>query len=213
KTSEIPLTPWSEIRSQVKDPEHLPNNVLFGDSILGNGPQVFRLHTPDGKYKVTFLMPGKTAASRELTATDGRLDVPFPQEDWNISGFVVKSLDPRTASPLPPEPGSLPRPAITHRAPARAIAGRPLTPRLQVSPGQDIRSVRLYYRPLNQRAEYEMLEQTAPEAKFTIAGERISAKWDLMYYFEILNSQATGWIYPDPRQSVPYVVVPVDRRR
>jgi len=208
-TREISLTPWSEIRSQVKDPEHLPYNVLFGDSILGRGPQGFRLHTPEGKYNVTFLMPEKTTASRELTATGGRLDVPFPEGDWNISGLVVKSLDPRRASPVLPEPRSLPRPAITHRAPARAVAGRPLSLRLQVSPGQDIRSVRLYYRPLNQRAEYEMLEQTGPEAEFTIAAERISAKWDLLYYFEILNSQGSGWLYPDPRQSTPYFVVRV----
>ena len=30
-----------------------------------------------------------------------------------------------------------------------------------------------------------------------------------MYYFEILNSEKTGWFYPDPRVETPYYVVTV----
>ena len=44
---------------------------------------------------------------------------------------------------------------------------------------------------------------------FTIPGEDISPKWDLMYYFEVLNDQKTGWFQPDPAMATPYYVVKV----
>jgi hypothetical protein len=38
---------------------------------------------------------------------------------------------------------------------------------------------------------------------FTIPGEDISARWDLMYYFEVLNKEKSGWFYPDPASATP----------
>ena len=43
---------------------------------------------------------------------------------------------------------------------------------------------------------------------FVIPGEHISARWDLMYYFEVLTAEGSGWFYPDPAAATPYFVVP-----
>jgi hypothetical protein len=43
-----------------------------------------------------------------------------------------------------------------------------------------------------------------------IPGADISAKWDLMYYFEVLNKEKGGWFEPDPAVATPYYVVKVE---
>ena len=69
-----------------------------------------------------------------------------------------------------------------------------------------MRTVRLYYRPVNQLARFKMLE-AKPGARFTIPGADVSHRWDLMYYFEVLNSSNSGWFHPDPLRDTPYYVV------
>jgi len=56
-------------------------------------------------------------------------------------------------------------------------------------------------------ARFEMLEAAPPRLTFTIPAEAISSQWDLMYYFEILNSEGGGWFEPDPDQRTPYYVL------
>jgi hypothetical protein len=96
--------------------------------------------------------------------------------------------------------------------PKLAPAERPLTLSLQVLPASVVQSVRLHYRPVNQLAKFKTLEtaSTGPTFTFTIAAEEISTRWDLMYYFEVLNSERTGWFEPDPRTTTPYYVVRID---
>ena len=53
------------------------------------------------------------------------------------------------------------------------------------------------------------LEAGPSQAVFTIPAEHISPKWDLMYYFEALNDQGSGWFQPDPLVATPYYVVEV----
>ena len=55
---------------------------------------------------------------------------------------------------------------MDHAAPATTRAGAPLTLALDIS-GSVTRTVRLYYRPVNQLAQFKMLE-AAPGAAFTI---------------------------------------------
>lgn len=42
---------------------------------------------------------------------------------------------------------------------------------------------------------------------FTIPAAHITARFDVLYYFEVLNREKTGWFYPDPATSTPYFVV------
>jgi hypothetical protein len=103
-----------------------------------------------------------------------------------------------------------PRPSFSHVAPKTTKAGKPLTLTLRVSPLSDVSAVRLYYRAVNQLAEFKMLEASRSQARFTIPGADISAKWDLMCYFEVLNKDKGGWFEPGPAVATPYYVVKVE---
>jgi hypothetical protein len=144
-----------------------------------------------------------------LTAEGGFLNVEFPQGDWSVSGLVVQG--PKSKLPLvtPPFPEFLPRPAITHQPPTRAEAGQPITLKIQISPTTEVTSIRLHYRPVNQQAKFKMIESAPGHDSFTIPGADISAKWDLLYYFEILNKGGSGWFQPDPQVATPYYVLKV----
>jgi hypothetical protein len=72
--------------------------------------------------------------------------------------------------------------------------------------------VRLHYRPVNQLAKFKTLE-AKPGGVFQIPAEDVSANWDLMYYFEVLNDQKTGWFQPDPLVATPYYVVKVNSKQ
>ena len=39
----------------------------------------------------------------------------------------------------------------------------------------------------------------------------IDAKWDLMYFVEVMDAQGRGRMYPDLERETPYVVVRVQR--
>jgi len=54
-----------------------------------------------------------------------------------------------------------------------------------------------------------MIENVPGHEPFTIPDAQISAKWDLMYYFEILNRGGSGWFQPSPQVATPYYVVMV----
>ncbi len=45
---------------------------------------------------------------------------------------------------------------------------------------------------------------------FTIPGDDLAPNWDLMYYFEVLAADGSGWFHPDPALAVPYYVVTVN---
>jgi hypothetical protein len=104
----------------------------------------------------------------------------------------------------------LPVPAFQHNAPKLIASGKPITLALQVWPPANCTKVRLHYRPLNQLASWKIVEAPPQRAVFTIAGEEIDARWDLQYYFEVLNTEGAGWFWPDPRRGTPYHVVTVE---
>lgn len=206
----MPLTPYHEVRAVARSPKNLPQNALFGDWIGGRGAQTFRIRTGEGEFSVFFLKPDSTATPRNLTAVNGHVDVVFPVGEWSISGLVVKGK--RSPQPLPPQkrPKPLAKPRILHIAPKTAIANRPLTLALQVVPAAAVKSVRLHYRPVNQFAKFKTLKKRGGQPTFTIPAEDIPPRWDLMYYFEILNPDNSGWFDPDPWLATPYYVVRVE---
>ncbi|MGH9397344.1 MAG: hypothetical protein ACRD18_10910 [Terriglobia bacterium] len=206
----IPLTPYSEVRSVAKDPQHLPHDVLFRDYIQGEGVERFRVKASPGEYTVVFLHPDHTTATLQLRSEDAFLTVPFPQGAWFISGLVIKRSGPR-ASIQPHTQITTPRcPEILHVSPEAIQAGEPLTLTLRISPLVNISVIRLYYRPVDQLAQFKMMEAGPSHLAFTIPGEDISPKWDLIYYFEILNKENGGWFEPDPMVRTPYFVVRTD---
>jgi hypothetical protein len=102
-----------------------------------------------------------------------------------------------------------PRPAISHQSPATTAAGQPITLTIQISPTSDVSAIRLHYRPVDQEAKFKTIENAAGQNTFTIPSADVSAKWDLMYYFEVLNKGGSGWFQPDPQVATPYYVVKV----
>ena len=203
-----PVTPYLEIRAAARDPKQLPANALFGDSIRGRGPQTFRVRTGEGRFQVRMLAGGKAAEPVAMDAAGGVLDIVMPEGKWTVAGLVIRKLEEPREAPPRTWPKQLPRPAFTHVPPKAAPAGRPVTLSLRVSPLKDATAVRLHYRAVNQLAKFRTLEAPAAKAVFTIPAEHLDPRWDLMYYFEVLNREGLGWFEPDPAAATPYHVVP-----
>jgi hypothetical protein len=206
RTNALAPAPYEVLRANARRPENLPENLLFGDSIQGTGSQVFRVRTGPGEFLVSLLDSEGNSTAAPQHAREGAVDVAFPEGEWNVSGLIIKSVNPEeTLSPLGAE-RTVPPPAFSHVPPKRAVAGTPLALTLKVSPVSNVTTIRLHYRPLNQLAEFRTLETTPARGALTIPGEDISREYDLLYYFEVL-SRSSGWFYPDPARETPYFIV------
>jgi len=205
----IPLTPYLEVRAAARDPKNLPYDVLFRDSVRGQGAQQFAVKvTKPGSYEVLILHPDRTIDRRKVDANQGRLVISMPDGEWQVSGVVIKDNGAGQSTPPPVQLPPATRPKLAHTAPPSIEEGKPLSVKLEISGDNNIQTVRLHYRPVNQLANFQSLD-AAPAGQFTIPGKDIDARWDLMYYFEILNKDGTGWFAPDPLQETPYYVVKV----
>jgi hypothetical protein len=133
------------------------------------------------------------------------LDIETPSDDWNIAAIIVRD---RSAAPvIPPLPKPVSRPQITHTPPKITPPNQPITLTISV---KDARTVRLHYRALNQLAQFKTIEKPAAASViFTIPADDLPPNWDLLYYFEILNRENSGWFEPDPLLATPYHVVKV----
>lgn len=204
----IPLVDYAVARGIAKSPTRLPGDVLFADSIHGRGPQQFAVKTKDGEYRVLLLRPDQSVDEKRLTASGGRLVITMPEGEWNISGIVVKAVAPTPKLPDPHVVKVEAAPSIRHTPPASVQAGSPLTLSVQIGGLVKARTVRLHYRPVNQLAPFQTIEGPA-DSKLTIPGGDIQDRWDLMYYFEVLDKGGSGWFHPDPLRQTPYYVVTV----
>jgi hypothetical protein len=205
----LPATPYLEMRAVARNPKSLPENLLYGDSIQGRGAQTFRIRAAAGEYTVFFLSPEGTGAPKQLQVQNGYLDVVFPEGEWTVSGLVVKRPVGQASRPVIEKPKPPARPGIRHVPPKTAIPGRVLDLSLLITPTTPVKAVRLHYRPVNQLAEFKVIENAGAKGAFTIPAQDVSGRWDLMYYFEILNRDGSGWFQPDPGVATPYYVVPV----
>jgi hypothetical protein len=207
----ITLTPYLEVRSAAKDPKNLPHDVLFRNSIRGEGSQVFRVNAAPGEYRVVFLHPDHTTMGLRLRTRGNALLIRFPRAVWSVSGLIIEGSHVGTAPASARRPKFVSRPKLSNVPPKAAKAGEPLTLMLRLEPLGEVSCIRLYYRPVNQLVEFKMQEAApAAEVKFTIPWADISAKWDLMYYFEVLDKEQGGWFEPDPAVTTPYYIVKVE---
>ncbi len=112
-------------------------------------------------------------------------------------------------APVPPPPKRLPRPQIVHVPVKTAAADQPIHLTLQLSSLKEIRTVRLHYRPADSAALTGVIEKpAAASTTFEIPG----ASSDLIYYFEILNRENSGWFEPDPEIAKPYYMIRVEQK-
>ena len=97
-----------------------------------------------------------------------------------------------------------------HDAPGRIKAGQELALSLTVSP--EPAAVLLHYSRANQYDGLETVDMGRQGDSFaaSVPGEYILPTRDLLYYFEILNNDGFGVIYPDFRVETPYYVAEVE---
>ena len=104
-------------------------------------------------------------------------------------------------------------PVLQHSPIESALPGQPLHIVAKVEDPSGIRWVHLRYRGLSQHQDFQDLSMlpTGRDNEFeaTIPGANIDAKFDLMYFFETMDTQGNGKIYPDLSKETPYVVVKV----
>jgi hypothetical protein len=108
-------------------------------------------------------------------------------------------------------------PTLAHSPIRSARPGEPLRIVAIANAAAGIQAVRLRYRSVNQYQDYFSLEMlpTTVEHQYEaeIPGKHIPVEWNLVYFFEVLDKDGNGRIYPDAEEETPYVVVPLDRRK
>jgi hypothetical protein len=91
-----------------------------------------------------------------------------------------------------------------------AIPGTDFKVRATVKAPQGVRWIRLRYRHVNQKEDYETLAMTQEGDpgvySASIPGSFITPQWDLMYYIEIVDGHGTGKIFPNLELETPYVI-------
>ena len=188
-------------------------SALFGGTIRGQGRQVFRVKTGPGDFTVLLIGPDGAAVTRKLRARNDVVDVVFEGETWEAAGVIVKSTKPAPPPALraPAEP--LPRPEIEHTPPKEARPNRQLKLSVRVKPATNVALIRLHYGPASLREPLKTIKIPSAKPSFKIPAADISARWDLMYYFEVLNTEKGTWLDPNPFLASPYYVVKVGERK
>jgi hypothetical protein len=104
---------------------------------------------------------------------------------------------------------------VLHQPVLKAPAGKPLTITTDVKAAAGVKWVRLRYRNVNQYEDYLTLPMlptdSAERFQATVPAEQVGAKFDFMYYFEVMDNQGHGKIYPDLNEATPYIVVRIER--
>jgi hypothetical protein len=100
---------------------------------------------------------------------------------------------------------------VVHQPVVTAPAGKPLTIAADVHAPGGIKWARLRFRSVNQYEDYQTLAMTPSGGtghyEATVPGESIPAKYDFMYFLEVMDNRGQGKIYPDLNETTPYIVV------
>ena len=106
-------------------------------------------------------------------------------------------------------------PELSHKPIASAPAEKPLAVTAEVRDPSGVKWVRLRYRSVTQFEDYRTLpmEPTGRPDEYTatVPGEHVPARWDFMYFFEVMDNAGNSRIYPDFERETPYVVVKLVR--
>lgn len=106
-------------------------------------------------------------------------------------------------------------PRLMHKPVTSALAEKPLTVTAEVSDPAGVKWVRLRYRSVSQYQDYKSLDMVETKKKgqyrAVVPGEDIEARWDFMYFFEVMDNKSNGKIYPDLEKEAPYVIVKLQR--
>jgi len=80
-----------------------------------------------------------------------------------------------------------------------------------------IQWVNLQYRGVNQEQAYTALPMEATAEKnvyrATIPADALNGRFNFMYFFEIMDKQQAGSIYPDVNKATPYYIIKLSGTR
>ena len=161
---------------------------------------------PDGKFIYKGSIPhspgnGKFKYYIEAIDTDGR-KVTYPPK--GIQNPIVLKL---TNDYEPPE--------LIHEPVTDTPAEKPLKITAKVNYSSGIKWVRVRYRGVTQYQEYQTLPMRSTGGsnmyEAVIPGNKLAPEWDFMYFFEVMDNQGNGKIYPDLEKETPYILVKLDR--
>lgn len=95
-----------------------------------------------------------------------------------------------------------------HEAVKTCRAGESIRLSVEVD-GDDVTSVLCHYSRADQTQPLETLcmERTGTTFTTVLPAQYVSARWDLLYYFELLREGGDGMLYPDFRERTPYYVI------
>ncbi len=104
---------------------------------------------------------------------------------------------------------------VAHDPVKTAPANQPLTISLNAQSPAGIKWVRLRYRSVNQYQNYETLAMQPTDLpgqyQATIPAEKIVPKWDFMYFFEVMDKNGNGSLFPDQNKTSPYIIIHLTR--
>jgi len=108
---------------------------------------------------------------------------------------------------------SMPVVTFVERTPAPAMAGQDFGVRVKVTAPAGVKWVRLRYRHVNQKEDYQSVEMSRDGEFYSasIPASFVDPHWDLMYFVEIVDQKGNGRIYPDLEVETPYIVAAVKR--
>ncbi|HWB86325.1 MAG TPA: hypothetical protein VG675_19440 [Bryobacteraceae bacterium] len=177
--------------------------AYFGDTAHGFTARDLE-HVGTAQYRLTIPAAECTAGTHyflEAVDSKGRRAT-YPHEGREQPVTVEMQSD-----TTPPSLTSTPVETARPEQPLRIVA--------QVQDPSGVRWVRLRYRSVNQYQDYRTLQMLpsgkAGQYQAEIPGEQIPARWDFQYFFEVMDNQGNGKIYPDADKETPYVVVKLDR--
>jgi hypothetical protein len=97
--------------------------------------------------------------------------------------------------------------------PAAAAPGQEFTVRVKVIAPAGMKWIRLRYRHVNQKEDYQtsdmLLGDKSGSYVGTIPTSFIDPKWDLMFFVEIVDQKGVGRMYPNLEVETPYIVTAV----
>jgi len=98
---------------------------------------------------------------------------------------------------------------------AKASPGKDYVVQAKVAAPAGVKWIRLRYRHVNQKEDYQTAEMTLNSATGTytaaIPAAFVDPQWALMYFVEVVDRQGNGRIYPDLEVETPYHLLSVDR--
>ncbi|MDX1699196.1 MAG: hypothetical protein R3250_01200 [Melioribacteraceae bacterium] len=131
--------------------------------------------------------------------------LPAIEDDLNImEQLLIDKIGENGSMPVGPSSASIewlrlrpPLPPCDHKVPEHFIPGMPIKIEIATDNSQN-QSVNLHYRHVNQVEDYkvEVMKKDEGTWQFTIPADFTKSDYPLMYFFEILDDQGNGWIYP-----------------